>query len=217
MQRKKAKSQPYLNLLNDKKRVWIAAGAIAAILILTGLTLWLLLRGSPKQTNKSETKAPILVHRAGGANIHTTLASALRVAKQGDTIRVQSDLEEQIRLNEAFRISKDITIEAEPGKKVVWRVPTKVGRKEPILEVANVDGLKIRKITLDGGGQLDQLVQVRGSNPGLTFDQLDLRGFLQFAVYLFNCKIRSLSRPFIVAFKSIILLTGGKVYVVTSR
>ena len=64
----------------------------------------------------------------------------------------------------------------------------RLGRKEPILEVANVDGLKIRKITLDGGGQLDQLIQVRGSNPGLTFDQLDLRGFLQFAVYLFNCK-----------------------------
>jgi len=52
----------------------------------------------------------------------------------------------------------------------------------------NVDGLRIRGLTLDGGGRLEQLILIRGSNPGLTLDQLDLRGFLKSAVSLFNCK-----------------------------
>jgi len=189
------KHLPWDNLTRQQ-RIWISAVVGAVLFIFLVILLWLAL-------SRDETTPPALppkpaphrlfVNKAGRNNEFTSIDSALARAKPGDHIVITDDvIEEQLTLNRKF----DVTIEAEPGKVVEWRFPEAGGAGNHLLHVSGVRGLKLLGIAYDGRNKVDEIIEVSGNCPGLTMEDLSLKGFLRYGIVFANCAGTS-SRPVI--------------------
>jgi hypothetical protein len=72
---------------------------------------------------------------------------------------------------------KDLTIETDAAKPpAIWTVTSSQAKTPSVLEVRGIEGLKLRNIIVDAGGQRDYAVSVLGGNPHLLLDRVTLRG-----------------------------------------
>ncbi|MFO0846044.1 MAG: serine/threonine-protein kinase [Gemmataceae bacterium] len=159
---------------------WGIVGVAGAALL--GGLIWLLpgpSGGGPKANPKGPE--PLVVSDAPGQS----LEAALRKAKDGDRIVVRTDITEaSVSLNG----KRDLLIEAEAGRKVVWRCPADVPPSTKLLLIGNAPGLTLRGVTLDGGSKAESLVILYGKCPGLTLERLGLRGMQKYGVVVTNCE-----------------------------
>src|SRR5262249_38611053 len=89
-------------------------------------------------------------------------------------------------------LARDVTLESGlDGKPVLWRVPAQPREGEPLLRVNAIEGLRIRGFTLDGQGRVKDLVILSGVCPGFTMEEVQLRGFTHYGLFLFNCEGRA--------------------------
>jgi serine/threonine protein kinase len=162
----------------------IFGGVAAAV---TALVVWLAFRhsGTPPTAPPGDSR-PLVVSRAGGPGTIQTLEVALKKARAGCKIVIQDPtIDEEIHLDNFF--PKGVTIEGEEGQTVVWTGPKGGDDASALCNLAGVEDLHLRHLTLDGGGRRDKLILITGKCPGLTLDDLDLRGFKRCAVLIMNC------------------------------
>ncbi len=119
----------------------------------------------------------LLVTKAGGEGTYTTIALALRQAVPGDTIVIADERhsESMIRLFKGREPIKDVTIESglAGGKPAVIELASAA---DTILYLSNADNVRIRNLELDGKGLVESAVWVSGLAPGVTFENVTIRG-----------------------------------------
>ena len=168
----------------------VLLAAILAVSTGTGVALRLGLRGQPAGAEESKEQGAVLVvSRSGAAGTFRSIHDALNKARPGDRIEVREpEWEEALRLDNGRDVGKGVVLEgAAPDGVVLWRVPA--GHKEgaSLLHLSAVAGLTVRNFTLDGRDAVQHLVTLAGPCPGLTLEDLRLRGFRSSAIHLTNC------------------------------
>jgi serine/threonine protein kinase len=107
------------------------------------------------------------------------LVEALRRAGPGDTISIQDDRLEEPAIaidSRSFRRLRDVTIEAgNAGRLVTW-APKKSGTEKAVLTVSGIEGFRFRGVMIDAGGQFDYGLTVNGLVPGLSVEDVSVRG-----------------------------------------
>jgi hypothetical protein len=174
---------------SNRRTLWLIVGGVfVAVLALGGLLYWLLSSPGPtKDGPPRQGRQPLRVNPAEGK----TLAAAVIHARKGDTIQLQGDIAEH-----SIRITgpDDLTIEPEPGKKVVWKMPPLAGRpgnekKEPLKLLSVTAGnFRLKGLTLDGDGRADVLIEFYGKCPGTRLEDLELRGARRCSILCGNCE-----------------------------
>ena len=155
----------------------------------TGVALRLGLRGqsaSPEQGK--EPGAVLVVSRSGATGTFPSIRVALDRARPGDRIEVRDPVwQEVLRLDSGRGLGRGVVIQgAAPEGATVWRVPAGQGDGS-LLHLSAVAGLTVRNFTLDGRDSAQHLVTLSGPCPGLTLEDVRLRGFRTSAVHLTNC------------------------------
>jgi serine/threonine protein kinase len=173
----RAKSRdPLAHLDQRKMRRWLLIGG-AVLVPVTGLLIFLLM-GSGGRRGK-DTREPIRVTSGPSAMFY-----ALRRAKEGDRIIVSGDINE---CNCAIN-TRNLTIEAEPGKRVVWKCPPDAPSGSKLLIVNSAAGLHLKGITLDGGDKTDYLVTLYGTCPGLKLEQVEFKNIKKYGLLITTCE-----------------------------
>jgi eukaryotic-like serine/threonine-protein kinase len=170
----------------ESRRFWILAVVVAAaalgVLLVAGLVFgWFAnLFGGRGDSAKGTLK----VSRADGP--YHSISEALQKAKPGNRIvLLDAEHREQLRLD--GKGLKDVRIEAGDGAEVVWRPPATGSPTQPLLDLGNVQGLRVKGIRFDGENQLDTLLRLRGRCPGVTLEGIRLEGFRKAGLTVLNC------------------------------
>jgi serine/threonine protein kinase len=168
---------------DNQMLIWgLAVGGAAAVLLLAAFIIgW---RTSGKKL-LGGTRWYVSRQGIADANACLTIRDALRKISSGDHIVVMDEMiDEQLDLRDV----KNLTIEAAPGRMVLWHYPERESRGgEPYLfRVHNVENLRINGFSLDGRGQLDQLVFITGHCPGLCLESLKLSGARKSGIVVVN-------------------------------
>src|SRR5262249_36507247 len=112
------------------------------------------------------------------------LRDALTKAQPKDHIVLADDVFEEWG---AITTKSDITIEPEDGQEVVWRLPERMDAAKYLLGISSVARVHVRGLTLDGGNKVDQVILIGGRNPGITLEDLRIRGFKENGVLIVGC------------------------------
>ena len=115
---------------------------------------------------------------------------ALDQAKLGSIIELRDDIHEENVIIEPARGRTEVTIQAAPGKEVLWR-SAKSDPDTPLIKTYKASGFKLKGmgIILDGTlakGQLNELIMITGDSPGLLIDDLQLKSFARSAILVMN-------------------------------
>jgi serine/threonine protein kinase len=159
-------------------------GGIAVVFV--GTLVAIVLTGEKHKGNAPQVPEPppaLLVSPSGQGNAFPSVSDAIRKAKDKDHIIVADDIEEQLELTGS---NKELLIEAKPGKAVVWRFPRSVASGRALVTLNGVGHLRIRGLTLDGRGRVDQVILIAGLSPGLTLEDIHLRGFRYRGILMAN-------------------------------
>jgi hypothetical protein len=177
-----------------RRLFWIIGIASGAFLLILGLILLLAFwPSSAKDTttdSKSEStnkgKPPLVVNPVGGEGVYRTLAEAVDKAGYGDRIVLQSSIAETVRIDG----KKNLTIEGEPGKLILWKAPRYPAdvKMKLLLDLYNVENLTLRNLTLDGAGVADTLINMFGRCPGIRIENVRFEGFKQYGIQALNCQ-----------------------------
>jgi serine/threonine protein kinase len=144
----------------------------------------------------AETKKLIVNVKEAGSRpgVYKSLQQAISVARQDSIIEIEDELiEENIVLRYTGARPTGFTIQAAPGKEVVWR-PAR-NRKDPdeaLLHLTSTEFFKLKGpgLILDGTladkGPLRDLVYVIGSCHGLAIEDVQFRNFNRSGVCIMN-------------------------------
>jgi serine/threonine protein kinase len=116
-----------------------------------------------------------------------TIGEALKIAGEGDTILVREDIQECVQLQE--KRHWNLRIEAENRSRLVswsWPANPPDGSKQ-LLDVQNIEGLTVRGFIFDGKDQVEEDIRLSGNCPGLTLENLQIKGFTKAGVLITNC------------------------------
>jgi hypothetical protein len=166
---------------------WLGGIGGGVLLALIGIMVWRLLSGGThKELDSLAARPPLFVNSSGQDNAFRTISQAIRTATDKDHIVVSDDIEERLELTLS---KKELVIEAKPGKSITWSFP----RSETSGIVLNgVGNLQIRGFTFDGRNLVDQIMLITGHCPGLTLEDIQLRGFRRCGILVANCAGRKL-------------------------
>jgi serine/threonine protein kinase len=170
------------------KRVWafVAAG-VGAIALIAGIYLAFFKKdpapvdqGAPPSANRR-----IVVSRSGGENSVGTLREALSKAGPGDTIAIMEARLTEPKLSLERNRHKDVTIESATHDNKPAFIEAS-GTYPVMLEINDVEGLKLRNVIFDGKGQAETGVQINGRAPGTVITSVVVRGVKSAAFNLSN-------------------------------
>jgi serine/threonine protein kinase len=131
----------------------------------------------PGTAEQSGGPRRLVVTKAGGEGTYASVALALKAAKEGDTIAVADEhiTEGSIRAHKL----RDVTIESGlPGGKAAT-IDFAPGGGSAVVDAMNADGVRLRNLDLDGKGAAETGASVSGVCPGLTFENVTVRGVKQ--------------------------------------
>lgn len=171
-------------------RIVIAAISVPVVIALIALLIYSLTRSN--NTGPAVRGALIVTREPSGSNQFKSIRAALSSALPKDVIYI--DDEEHVESVEVER-PMDVTLQAAPGKKVVW----KSGNGRSILLLSKAQGFKLKGegITLDGAlakGRVADLVTIMFQCPGLTIEDLHLENFANSGIHMTNV-VGDESRP----------------------
>lgn len=159
------------------------------LLAFGGAMFWLWPRQPVPEEKPPEERPPTFVSAAGAdKSAKTSLSKALAEARSGDRIVLLDDvIEEQVHL-EGKRWTRDVIVEPSSDKStVVWKLPRGGKPDRPLLALMRVEGLRIHNVTFDGDNQLQNLILLSGECPGVTLEEVQLRGVGKYGLRLMNC------------------------------
>jgi hypothetical protein len=168
---------------------WPGVAGGVALLVLLLLIVVFALRGKAKTPAKSgENRILTIARTAEGEDVFPSLQAALRHAQPGDTLVVRDEtIEECIELSEPR--FKKLTIQSglESGRSVAWKCPDSP-TTGALLTIREVEGIRLKGFMLDGGGQAELAVDVRGRCPGLVIEDVEVKGFTRAAFAFVECR-----------------------------
>jgi hypothetical protein len=170
------------------RRLWWVLG-IAAVVVLTaiGAGVALFFAWSSTPNNPGVGREPLRVNPAGGPKVYRTIKEAVDHATGNDRIILMADVTEaDVRVPKKM---ENLVIESDPGRRATWRCPDVLpaNASPRLLHLDGVTGFQLRGVTLDGGGKADTLVSLLGTCPGVKLDDLDLKNYVKYGVFLWNC------------------------------
>ncbi len=173
----------------EKQRLWRAATIIAIpFAVVVAFLLWrfVLFQTGPG----TRVRLPLTVAKDGSKGFKT-IRHALHEARSGDIIEIHDDVIEEIVVIDKA-VAPHVTLQAAPGKAVTWYSSSKKDEKNPLLFFSKAAGFRIKGITLDGTldakRKVDDLVLITSYCPGLTLEDLEMRGFGKTAVRIMNAE-----------------------------
>jgi hypothetical protein len=127
------------------------------------------------------------VSRSGESGVWSSIQEAARHAHPGDTIQVCEDSwEEALVLTGDSGAKVLIEGHAPSGKPVQWRSLPVHQANQPLISLTSSAGLHLQGFILDGQEHLKDLITLSGPCPGLTLEDITLKGFQQNGVVLHN-------------------------------
>jgi hypothetical protein len=139
-----------------------------------------------------QARAKLIVTAQDKPGVFRSISIALRVAKKGDVIEIADEnIAENIVWEGSPSRSTEVTIQAAPGKTVIWRSAHK-DPDTPLIKLANASFFKLNGegIILDGDlgdkGKVKDLILVQSSSDGLTIEGAQLKNFGRSAVAVMN-------------------------------
>ncbi len=127
--------------------------------------------------------------RAGGS---ATIHIALKKAEIGSVIELWDDIhDENVTIDEKLTQTA-ITIQAAPGKSILWR-SARGDPDQPIIRLSRAVDFKLKGkgITLDGGRKVKDLIMITSDCAGLSVEDLELKGFARSGILIVNAAGRS--------------------------
>jgi serine/threonine protein kinase len=194
--RKKGSSVSHLRMTpaqaeRERRRIqWVVI--IVSVVLVSALALTLVivfsLGGGKEPPPPTSTVYVGAAAREGAVkNLHAAFAKV----GAGGRIVVLDDTIEELPSFDSKRL-KGVTLEADEGKRVVWRVPASWQADDKLngsfLNLSRLDGFRIRGFTIDGCDKVKDLVVVFDKCPGLTLEDVELKGFTNSAVQFVNCQ-----------------------------
>ncbi len=162
----------------------LAASALIGVILRYGVL-------APKAAQATHTPIVLKVSHAAEPGVFPNIQMALEKAQQGDRIQVCEEIwEEEIQLVADDGLGREVTIESglPDGKPVQWRLPRSHKEDQPLLKLSGFTSLTVRGFVLDGQDRVQNLVVLSGSCPGLTLEDLHLKGFQRSALCFRDCK-----------------------------
>jgi hypothetical protein len=147
--------------------------------------------GKRPETTSRNSVEPVVYHvnRLGSDGASDSLFAALtKIQAKGGHAPARIVVHDDLAESEVPVNLPNVTIEADAGKTIHWKPGTK--RKTPgyLLYVNKAEGFHLKGFTLDGENRLDYLVNVYHHCPGLVFEDLTLRGFNRYGIWVTNCE-----------------------------
>jgi eukaryotic-like serine/threonine-protein kinase len=202
--------------LSSKKK-WIIGGAVGGIVLLLAIILILVLSNSGPKTNPNDPKN---VEPAGPRKISVTrnqpaapkdnrfqsVQLAIENARPGDRIVIaDEEWDEVVMITQA---KKDLTIEGEEGKQVVWKTTAdSASNIKAVLEIGNAENLHLRNIIFNANHLKENALRITGKCPGMILDDVEFHEAQTAAVKFLNCNGES-NRP--VVMKNFRIVTSTK-------
>jgi hypothetical protein len=149
--------------------------------------LWVLFGGGPPPALDSKN---LIVTRSGRENTFPTVLAAVKRARPGDHIIVEDEVweEEFPPLNSV----KNVTLQAEDGKMVEWRIPDLKHEPKQFVVLSNVEGWLIQGFSFDGRNRVEDVILLTGSCAGVTVRNVEVQGFRKRGINVVNCAGRSM-------------------------
>jgi serine/threonine protein kinase len=179
---------------NERRRLLIVMAVVAGVIIIAlTVTLILVLGGNKDKLDPALGGRPantVYLSYRGKPGAATNLKDALRQAKAGYRIIVlDSPMEEEMWLLENRGLPKDITLEADRGTTVVWKLRRSITKPQTaLLTLSHVDGFTLRGFAFDGGGRVKDLLSITGICPGLKIEDITLKDFERTGITFGNCQ-----------------------------
>jgi serine/threonine protein kinase len=165
----------------------------AAVVVLAGAAAWLYyLFTLPPGGPQARPKLTVSAKDAGRPGVYRSVQAALRVAQANDVIELADDsLEENLLVEFKNGQTSEVTVQAVPGRQVVWRSAKKDPKDSLIrLSGASFFRLKGEGITFDGDlgakGKVNDLIVVTSSADGVTLEGAQFKNFGRSAVCVIN-------------------------------
>jgi serine/threonine protein kinase len=179
--------------VKNPRRAWLVLGSIVGgVVVLT--TAVLIYRSLTGDRTKVLVRPPLEVTKnAGSANSYRSILQALRAAKPGDVIQLMdSEHFENLLIEPRMKdITPDVTIQAAPGREVVWK-PFRKDDMTPILWLQEARNFKIKGKgltfdgTLDAKRRVQNLIVINFESPGLAIEDAAFKGFGRSAINIVN-------------------------------
>jgi serine/threonine protein kinase len=166
----------------ERKRYWIVVGSVAGVVLLALVALLIYAFSGASKDDKK--RGIIHIRNADPAITLQALIEALEQAGPDTRIVVESNLEGSLRID-ASRIKPGVTVEADPGKTIVWTAGANPA--SPLIEIS-AEGFVLRGFTINGNNEVNDLIRLTGRIPGATLSRLQLKGFKRAAVQVRNCQ-----------------------------
>lgn len=203
-----AKEQPNVARRMVPLWVWLALviGVLAALL---ATVMYFVLRDrggkpvvstsvQPTVTGSRPTTGPttwyVAKNKLEGIH-HLSIGAALKAASTGDTIIItdRQTYSEALSLNSSFSTAglANVTIKAEiseDGKRARLTPPPGHPVTQPLISIEGIEGIKIIGLLLDGEDDVQTTLEVKGSCPGLTLEDVRIEGFQQQGILADNLK-----------------------------
>jgi serine/threonine protein kinase len=132
-----------------------------------------------------------IIAGTGQTESHATIAAALAQAGPGDRVLVYVDtLEERLFLKGVVFPEPGVTLQGAAGASglpVAWIPPSDAADEQPLLDLSEVAGLRVKGFRMDGRNRLDYLVTLGGPCPGVQLEDVHMRGFRRAAVQFKDC------------------------------
>ena len=165
-------------------------------LVLVGVAIWLLfLLGvfGGHAANNSGTTAlgqdVVKLSFKGGGDAATWRDAFLKVRPGGQILVRDSEIQGLLQIARTTKPPANVTIAPEGGQPLVWRPAAKFDPKDRLLNISDgVEGLVLKNIAFDGQGQIDELVLLTGTCPGLTLQNVSLEGYKKYGIRIMNCQ-----------------------------
>jgi serine/threonine protein kinase len=184
----------------ERRRLLIVVTVVAAVAIISlTITLIIVLRGDTSKTNTGTNEPPsnMVYVDARGKQGASRLREALRNAKPGHRIVVSGPIEDPWDLTNGG-VTKGVTLEADPGANIEWRVPLGSTKAQTtLLTLGFLEAFTLKGFTFDGGGQVRDLITIKGDSPGLVLEDIKLKNFQRAGISFLNCQGTS-ERPVLV-------------------
>jgi eukaryotic-like serine/threonine-protein kinase len=180
--------------VSERQRLWWVIGIVAAILIVAlGLLLALTWPG-PSTDNSSQKLPPprfkrFVVSRSAEGAL-PNISQAIGKARPGDHVVIvllDDIVDEKLDLTDQLTKATDITISPDGDRSVTIRFPDKHVDTRELLFVSGLGGLHLRNIIFDGRNVVDHVALLSGYCPGLTMENVVLRGFKRLGMQIMNC------------------------------
>jgi serine/threonine protein kinase len=178
-------------VVTPKSRWVIRIASVAfVVLAIVGTAIWWFVQPAAVPVRKERTPQTLLVTRdESKPKAFRSIEHALRHAKPGDTIQLADEVHKE---NLTLIKTKDISIQAAPGKEVLWTSFVQNDPATPLIYANNCENVHIvgKGITLDGaldgGKKANHLIHIAMESPNVSIEDLKLRNFANAGILMTN-------------------------------